>query len=1292
MKKVVTIVMAFVLLSLLPNGSGMQVAAAGEGQQYLAMDFENGWDPSGCTVGENSTATWTNRDTFCGSQGSLEFSTTRTFGAIQFPLTTLPGNTYDISFWVRFKETPKVQNATFIIYTPKKDGTGNCWNQFAANHTENFVAGKWVKVTARYTADGQGTISVNGVGQRVDCLSDGTISFRVGEGVPANLTDSGTLAYTMDDFFVIPSVTNRIDDKELIRNGGFATETQYSDAWRISSTNAATVTNLSGDGANDTTGAIQVRVNSVWGGIYTKDTMPFVFGRKYKLSFWIKAMNDESTSHSPSPIVRFMGSYDGLGEYHELRYGGAPNLTREWQYYEYTFSVNAPAGATNPPEGITIGFRVGSNAALQGGARPVYAIDEVSLKQTGEATEYNMSVKSRGNINQTGLRLNFANEKVYHGSYVYRLMRRTAQGEYCIQSGKTTLPSAYIHVNKDVKNSELRLEAFAINYAGEYSRVLSSTIADDPMDDIATLRPDNYLWNDDIDTLGATLTYDNKSSEKRVKTIAALYDADGKLLCAEETTKSIGAEDKDTCTVSISTEPTAVKARFFAWFEDTIKPITYECEITKTTEGEFIYVDSESAVSKANGSFERPYKTISRAQNALRNKLTLSAERDFYIVLKSGEYHNTDVNGAYVPIEIGEGDYAQDKNVVFTSLTSERASISGGLHISDFRIYDAGKGIYRASVPAGTKTRQLYVNGIKATRARSAEDVKGFINLDIGSAGSAFSNLGIDQTDVSFPKFKYPTEIEFVFIDQWRYQYIMPDMVTTREDGTVHYGFLDGKNKAAWQAMCRDTAPVTHPVFVENALELLDEEGEWYLDTHDNYLYYKPRYFEEIAVCDVVIPASEGLVKVTGTISDRVQNIQFRNLDFEYSGWNYPTTNRSYANNQNASHMHPSGSALMDAALELKNVTGITVDNCDFNHIGSIALKMNGAAQQCNIIGNEFFDISGTAIAVGDHDATYWNVRYPGDSLAIKDNLIANNYVHKVGTDYQSAAAVSAGFPVNTTIRNNELVDGPYCGIHTGWGWGSTAAVITRDFVIEKNYIHDFMNGRVYDGGGIYTLGNTGGTAENPNIIRENYLEDIKSIPGVIYPDEGSTFWKITKNVIDQSEYPTASYGHNDTVKNINWLHIHTYTIKNNTITGNYSTTANYLNNGVNISYQAPSVHSPENWPAEALKIIENAGIERQYKNRFDFDIQSVNVENLAVSVGETQAIHYAATTSKGQPCDLSKVEVRAKSNDTSVATVTNGNITGISAGKTWVTLSFCRKENGKVTYYDEFTFRVTVQ
>ena len=1223
MKKNISILVALMMIvSLLPCAS---TAAAGTAEtavpQHVAQNFEGEWDLSEATLSANSTAVRTTENTCGESQGSLEFSTTQNYGALSFPLRTEVGNTYELSLWVRVNETPKTQSATFIIYNLAADGNGKLWNQFTAEHDVNFEAGKWVQVTATYVPTGFGTRMPDGVKETADTLPDGTVEFRLGSGIPAQVMDSGTISFAMDDFFVMPTVDNKVNDAELIENGGFDSEEELSSAWSSISTGSV-VTYLE-EGACGTAGAAQVDVLSTWGTMGTKNYLDIQLCKDYKLSFWAKAMDEESVGYTMWAYLSFNGDRDeSVGNWKHITNADNPMLTQEWQYFEFDFNLKYVV--ENVPD-IKLFFRAGTNDELTAGLRPCYAVDEVSIKQAG-GTNFSVSAEVYGVLNgQSDIIVRFAFRESTIGSFVYRIVKETDQADYCIQSGNTKDTTVVLEHDSKLENSKIRLDVIGIDAYGNYSQCYSSYLDEYSLTDAITLRPDQYLWNDDIHTLSASVHYQNQTNAKTIRTIAALYSQNGSLVDVNTEVIPVGANEDKTWSIAVNPDDGASEARFFAWFDESMAPATYRCELSKTTDGEFIYVDSSSTASTEDGSFNAPYKTLNTARFDLRSRIASSAEKDIYVVFKPGEY----MSGNYSTMELTSEDCSADKNVIFTSLSGEKAKITGAKHITGFSLYDAENGIYRAEVPEGTNSRQLYVNGIKATRARSVEDVKGFTNLDQGTSKDPFENLGLISTDTSFLDYRYPNELELAFIQNWRHQYVMVDTITETEDGQVHFGFTDGVNASKWKALTRSNTPATVPVYIENALELLDEEGEWYLDTHENYVYYKPRYFEDIQTADVVIPAIEKLVTVKGTVDAPLQNIRFENIDFEYATWNYPTTNRGFLNGQNATYTNSTGGQLMDGAVELHNVKNITFDNCDFSHLGSIALKMTGAVQNCNVIGNEFYELSGSAIALGDVASKEWNVRYPTEEkYYITDNLIANNYIHKVATDYYSAAAICAGFPKNTVIRNNELTDGSYSGMHTGWGWGSTAPSGTENFVVEKNYIHDFMNWRLYDGGGIYTLGNTGGTAENPNLIRRNYFKDIKNLHGDIYPDEGSTFWKISENVIDQKNYP-VHYGKESTSSAVTWLHIWTSSIHDIFVENNYSTTSTYRNGGTDIQYEAPQVFANSDWPEEALKIIRESGIERAYQNRFDFDLQMLKMpRKIEISQDTTLPLVYSARIS----------------------------------------------------------------
>lgn len=61
-----------------------------------------------------------------------------------------------------------------------------------------------------------------------------------------------------------------------------------------------------------------------------------------------------------------------------------------------------------------------------------------------------------------------------------------------------------------------------------------------------------------------------------------------------------------------------------------------------------------------------------------------------------------------------------------------------------------------------------------------------------------------------------------------------------------------------------------------NALELLDQPGEWYQDYPSGRIYYYPRPHEDMTKAQVIIPALETLLTISGTLERPVRNIHFK--------------------------------------------------------------------------------------------------------------------------------------------------------------------------------------------------------------------------------------------------------------------------------------------------------------------------------------------------------------------------------------------------------------------------------
>ena len=325
------------------------------------------------------------------------------------------------------------------------------------------------------------------------------------------------------------------------------------------------------------------------------------------------------------------------------------------------------------------------------------------------------------------------------------------------------------------------------------------------------------------------------------------------------------------------------------------------------------------------------------------------------------------------------------------------------------------------------------------------------------------------------------------------------------------------------------------PDYMENALELLDEPGEWYHDRAQNILYYLPLPTEEPETTEVIAPVLERLVEVHGTIDAEVHDLTFRGITFAHATWMRPSTEFGHIDIQANFTPDPEpahdfwrdSSVIMIHNQDIKSPgavvvsagQSITFERCNFTELGGAGLDLENGTNTSNVIGSRFFDISGSGIQVGD---VLEQDHHPTDpKFIVKNNVIANNFLHDLGQEFQGGIGIFVGYTDGTVIEHNELVDLPYTGISLGWGWGEedigggelaqpflyTTPTVAANNRVEYNHIHNVMQNRS-DGGGIYTLG------VQPNtVIRGNYIHDSPAACG-IYLDQGSGLIETTGNLV----------------------------------------------------------------------------------------------------------------------------------------------------------------------------------
>lgn len=680
--------------------------------------------------------------------------------------------------------------------------------------------------------------------------------------------------------------------------------------------------------------------------------------------------------------------------------------------------------------------------------------------------------------------------------------------------------------------------------------------------------------------------------------------------------------------------------------------------ILETKNRYFIYADGEGGSDDNDGTETKPYKTVKAAFEKYK-QLQPESQNDLYIYLKGGEYYIDEA------LRLNSDTISDNGTHLFvTSYGEGQARISMGIHASGFALHDAKKKIYKTYVGKDVKTRQLFINGIRATRARSEGGLHDAV-LD--------KSYGYTTTDTFLANYKKIKDLEFVYSDEWTNPRCGVDSVSV-ENGIAKVimkqpGFKYATNKGSSSA--------TYPIYYENAYELLDREGEWYLNTDEGMLYYIPRMFEDISNVDAILPVGEEMMVIEGTVDEPIHNISFENVCFENTTWMRPSSNYGHSDAQNnilrmLGNPDPSQvERLPDTAIMVRNAQNVNFRRCTFRRLGITALQMLGGIRNCSVIGNHFYDISGTAITLGDSDYEVENISNPKEGkYYISNNKVSNNYIHNVAVDYKSAAAISAGFPKNTEISHNDIGEAPYSGFHIGFGWSDLKTSAIYNLKISSNYLHNIMDSTVFDGAGIYLIGGTGGTEENPNLVSRNYIANIRNKHGALYPDEGATFWKLTENVIDYSDVAIHGGKDGSSPAQPRWLHIWTWTIHDIQAVNNWSTTPILYEAGRNNKIEAAHVYPNADWPKEAQEVIEESGLEPEYEKLYPATLQYARLitKEYAIEKGKQEKIDIKAHGRKNQNYDLSNIQVYYKSLDPSIASVDkDGVITANSNGETKV-------------------------
>lgn len=573
-----------------------------------------------------------------------------------------------------------------------------------------------------------------------------------------------------------------------------------------------------------------------------------------------------------------------------------------------------------------------------------------------------------------------------------------------------------------------------------------------------------------------------------------------------------------------------------------------------------IYVSTRGN-DQAAGTKEAPLQTLEQAIKQAREWRRLQrpeAAGGINILLEEGIYRQ------YKNLFIRPEDSGRpDSPTLICAAPNAKVVISGGIPVNswkqgceDNRIPPAlRKKIWMAEVPRmGNRileTRQMWVNGVKAQRASQFPDGTMEQMIDF--------NPKEETITIPIPQIKElekASQLEMIVHQRWAIAILrVKDIRIEGSQAKVSFHQPESQLEFAhpWPQPVIGGEKGNSSFCLTNALELIDEPGEWFQDYPSGRIYYYPRPDEDMKNAEVIIPALETLMTVSGTSERPVQHICFQDISFEYTSWMRPSY-QGHVTLQGGFHLldayklHEPGLpekaelenqawiARPEAAIQVKCGTNIDFNNCIFQHLAATGVDYEQAVSNSVIENCLFTDIGGTGLLVGAFPDEGFETHVPYKPLHPEELCnhitIRNNLVSEVTNEDWGCVGIGAGYVKNIHIEHNEVCHVNYSGICVGWGWTSLESGMSGNR-IEANYVHHFAR-RLYDAGGLYTLSNQPGS-----VMRNNRIEHLTDAPYAtndrafyIYFDEATNGYTVENNWCPSERFDSNRPGPDNVWKN----------------------------------------------------------------------------------------------------------------------------------------------------------------
>lgn len=499
------------------------------------------------------------------------------------------------------------------------------------------------------------------------------------------------------------------------------------------------------------------------------------------------------------------------------------------------------------------------------------------------------------------------------------------------------------------------------------------------------------------------------------------------------------------------------------------------------------------------GSIDKPFRTIEKAQAAVRLLLKNDPPRDITVCLRGGNYF------VGKTIRFDERDGRNNIRIKYMGYKNEKATIIGGIAVKGWEKWKDN--VWRAKLPRELQGKHFY---------RLFDDSRSAVPARYPDLGSGFGNglELINNTTVKVPD----GWINYDFSNAQVYGWIGSNWF---DELRAVQGFDKEKLQLTVDPGSNNFGGLNERIYILGVPELLDDDNEWCIK--NDWIYYYPADNSDINDRLITAPAVPRVLEIMGSsISQLVENISFENLYF--LGSDFTNSWEIFkAGEDNTMPEH-----LQEGLIYIENARNILVKYCEIKGAGHSAVYINNKSESCTVYGCSISDAGYCGIYVNSYLPNHVRFANAQDSYINKKHTISNNFIHHCGFALGTGSGIQLFQSGDNRITHNVICDMPrfgisYSGIRNGVLEGNSKKinysnhydyVHTRNNYIAYNEIYNVCRTN-YDFGAIQCWGPGRDNVWDCNAVHDvDQAVEWEGWAHGLFTDDGSDFVTVKNNIV----------------------------------------------------------------------------------------------------------------------------------------------------------------------------------